>query len=231
MTVGVGLVGREVLQQIQALQERQPDTRLRVDFLANSRYQVTVSGDRRTPKPLDLLKLLPPSSASPNEAFNAQTEDPKTGTTISEWSLQDTMDALIKRANQNSRQIFVDNTSDNNVVQFYPKLLQAGIHLVTPNKKGFSGTQKLFDEIHSAAASSKALIYQEATVGAGLPCIAALKDLVATGDRIQKVEGVLSGTLSYIFNEFSKPGDQLAPKFSDVVKIAKDKGYTVCDSG
>lgn len=48
-----------------------------------------------------------------------------------------------------------------------------------------------------------------------------------TGDEIHKIEGVLSGTLSYIFNEFSKPGGGVAPKFSDVVKIAKDSGYTV----
>lgn len=63
-------------------------------------------------------------------------------------------------------------------------------------------------------------------MGAGLPIIQTLKDLVATGDEIEKIEGVFSGTLSYIFNEFSKPegGDV---KFSEVVKVAKDKGYTV----
>ena len=69
-------------------------------------------------------------------------------------------------------------------------------------------------------------MYGESTVGAGLPILSTLKDLVGTGDEIKKIEGVFSGTLSYIFNEFSKVegGDV---KFSEVVKIAKDKGYTV----
>lgn len=69
-------------------------------------------------------------------------------------------------------------------------------------------------------------MYGESTVGAGLPILSTLKDLVGTGDEIHKIEGVFSGTLSYIFNEFSKVegGDV---KFSDVVKIAKEKGYTV----
>ena len=62
-------------------------------------------------------------------------------------------------------------------------------------------------------------------MGAGLPIISTLNDLVATGDEITKIEGVFSGTLSYIFNEFSTPkgGDK---KFSDIVKFAKENGYT-----
>lgn len=69
-------------------------------------------------------------------------------------------------------------------------------------------------------------MYGESTVGAGLPILSTLKDLVETGDEILKIEGVFSGTLSYIFNEFSKVegGDV---KFSKVVKVAKDLGYTV----
>lgn len=92
----------------------------------------------------------------------------------------------------------------------------------------------LYESIRAATyPNSLALYYDEATVGAGLPILSTLKDLVETGDEIIKVEGVFSGTLSYIFNEFSKAegGDV---KFSEVVKIAKDNGYTVswdCPSG
>ena len=76
-------------------------------------------------------------------------------------------------------------------------------------------------------------------VGAGLPVISTLKDLVATGDRIVKIEGVFSGTLSFLFNTFSSPDGSAAGggsgnddenggvKFSDIVKEAKAKGYTV----
>lgn len=105
--------------------------------------------------------------------------------------------------------------------------MRSGISIVTPNKKAFSAASDLFADIQSAK-SDKALVYQESTVGAGLPIIGTLNDLVATGDEIVKVEGVLSGTLSYIFNEFSKPvKGVMAPSFSSVVKVAKEQGYTV----
>jgi hypothetical protein len=112
----------------------------------------------------------------------------------------------------------------------YPQILSMGVHIVTPNKKGFSGPSELYDAINASAyPNTTAVVLGESTVGAGLPILSTLKDLVATGDEIQRIEGVFSGTLSYIFNEFSKVegGDV---KFSDVVKIAKDKGYTVSRS-
>ena len=102
-----------------------------------------------------------------------------------------------------------------------------GVHLVTPNKKGFSGGLGLYNQIQgSSFPNGSALVYGESTVGAGLPILSTLKDLIATGDEVEKIEGVFSGTLSYIFNEYSKVsgGDV---KFSEVVKVAKDKGYTV----
>ena len=72
---------------------------------------------------------------------------------------------------------------------------------------------------------TRPLVYQESTVGAGLPVISTLKDLVATGDRIHKIEGVLSGTMSYIFNEFS-PASGSTTKFSEIVSVARQNGYT-----
>lgn len=105
-----------------------------------------------------------------------------------------------------------------------------GINIVTPNKKGTSSDQSLYQAITDASyPNSPGVLLGESTVGAGLPILSTLKDLVNTGDEIEKIEGVFSGTLSYIFNEFSKVegGDV---KFSEVVKIAKDKGYTVSGS-
>ena len=63
-------------------------------------------------------------------------------------------------------------------------------------------------------------------MGAGLPILSTLKDLLDTGDEVHKIEGVLSGTLSYIFNEWSTPKGS-TKKFSEIVKIAKEQGYTV----
>ncbi|CAK9783999.1 putative homoserine dehydrogenase [Cutaneotrichosporon oleaginosum] len=125
--------------------------------------------------------------------------------------------------------VLIDSTGSDAVPSLYPTMLAHGVHVVTPNKKGFSGPAALYDAIQAAAyPNSKALVYGESTVGAGLPILSTLKDLVGTGDEIERIEGVFSGTLSYIFNEYSKPegGDV---KFSEVVQIAKDKGYTEPD--
>ncbi|CAL1699173.1 unnamed protein product [Somion occarium] len=121
--------------------------------------------------------------------------------------------------------VFVDNTSSENIASLYPPLLSSGIHVITPNKKAFSGDLGLFERILAASAESGAKFLNESTVGAGLPVISTLKDLVATGDKVRKIEGVFSGTMSYIFNNFSS-GEQGGPSFSSVVRIAREKGYT-----
>jgi homoserine dehydrogenase len=124
--------------------------------------------------------------------------------------------------------VIVDATGASSVPDMYPQILKMGVHVVTPNKKGASGDIELWNAVVDAAyPNGPATYYGESTVGAGLPILQSLKDLVATGDEIEKIEGVFSGTLSYIFNEFSQvEGGNV--KFSDVVKVAKDKGYTVC---
>lgn len=127
--------------------------------------------------------------------------------------------------------VLVDNTSDINIASSYPLFLKKGISIVTPNKKAFSDVQTLWKDIFSSAASSNALVYHESTVGAGLPIISTLKDLVATGDQVQRIEGVFSGTLSFLFNTFAPAvsSDGPAAKWSDVVKKAKELGYTEPD--
>lgn len=120
--------------------------------------------------------------------------------------------------------VLVDNTSNEELAQNYPLFTSQGVSIVTPNKKAFSSDLKLWKELQQP--KEPALVYHESTVGAGLPIISTVKDLVATGDNIKQVDGILSGTLSYIFNEFSQDG---APAFSEIVKDAKAKGYTEPD--
>ena len=123
--------------------------------------------------------------------------------------------------------ILIDSTGSDALPSMYPQILQMGISIVTPNKKATSGSLSLYKSIEDASfPRTRAMYYGESTVGAGLPILSTLKDLIGTGDEVEKIEGVFSGTLSYIFNEFSKAegGDV---KFSEVVKVAKDKGYTV----
>jgi len=126
---------------------------------------------------------------------------------------------------EKERVALVDNTSSEEVAGFYPLWLKQGINVVTPNKKAFSGDAELFTKILNASRESGAKFLNEATVGAGLPVIAPLKELLATGDKITKIEGVFSGTMSYIFNEFST-GTPDGPAFSSIVAIAREKGYT-----
>lgn len=106
---------------------------------------------------------------------------------------------LSKLALVKGETILVDNTSDDKVANLYPTMLRLGLHVVTPNKKAWSGDLKLWEDIKQAAGEKGSLCYGESTVGAGLPILTTLKDLVETGDEIVKIEGVLSGTRECVF--------------------------------
>ncbi|KAI9681954.1 MAG: hypothetical protein M1817_000008 [Caeruleum heppii] len=127
------------------------------------------------------------------------------------------------------RVIVVDCTSSDEVGAAYPAFLARGISVVTPNKKAFSGTFELWEDIFKAArGKGGGMVYHESSVGAGLPVISTLKDLVGTGDEIRRIEGVFSGTMSFLFNSFAPLGGG-GGKFSVEVKKAKDLGYTEPD--
>ncbi|RKF59467.1 Homoserine dehydrogenase [Erysiphe neolycopersici] len=127
-----------------------------------------------------------------------------------------------------SKSILVDNTSSQEVADFYPRFLEKGISIVTPNKKGFSSSMKLWEDIFLAASKSGAHVFHESSVGAGLPIISTLKDLVETGDEIIKIEGVFSGTMSFLFNSFA-PVNGSGGKWSTEVTNAKNFGFTEPD--
>ncbi|KAJ5092837.1 Homoserine dehydrogenase [Penicillium angulare] len=126
--------------------------------------------------------------------------------------------------------IMVDNTSSGAIAESYPQFLARGISIITPNKKAFSGNYKLWQDIFSAAESGQALVFHESSVGAGMPIISTIKELVQTGDEVTRIEGVFSGTMSFLFNCFapiSNTGSNA--KWSDIVKQAKELGYTEPD--
>jgi aspartokinase/homoserine dehydrogenase 1 len=120
--------------------------------------------------------------------------------------------------------IFVDCTASAEVAAIYPLLLKANISVVTANKLGMAGPWELYCRIVDARRSSNARFLYETNVGAGLPIINTLNDLKNSGDKILCIEGVLSGTLSFIFNELRK-----GVRFSEVVRKAKKAGYTEPD--
>ncbi|HWW38311.1 bifunctional aspartate kinase/homoserine dehydrogenase I [Pedobacter sp.] len=120
--------------------------------------------------------------------------------------------------------VFVDNTASANPVNFYQEILESSISIVTCNKIGNSADYEQYAAFKKAARKYGVDFYYETNVGAGLPIIRTLKDLMMSGDKVARIEAILSGTISYIFNNFK--GD--AP-FHKVVKEAQDLGYTEPD--
>ncbi|XP_075520248.1 bifunctional aspartokinase/homoserine dehydrogenase, chloroplastic-like [Primulina tabacum] len=120
--------------------------------------------------------------------------------------------------------VIVDCTADSYVASHYHDWLCRGIHVITPNKKANSGPLDQYLKLRTLQRQSYTHYFYEATVGAGLPIISTLQGLLETGDKILRIEGIFSGTLSYIFNNFVG-----ARAFSEVVKDAKEAGYTEPD--
>ncbi len=159
--VGVGLVGSEFVRQLQALPPPHP---FRLISLSSSK--TAVYDPNGIPSTADWRTLLRASSSAPAPSPS---------------DLAHTLGQLVRSDNA---VVLVDNTSAPSVAETYPALLRAGVHVVTPNKKAFSGAQALYDQIVAASRESGAKFLHESTVGAGLPVISTLKDLVATGDKV-----------------------------------------------
>ncbi|WP_282268986.1 bifunctional aspartate kinase/homoserine dehydrogenase I [Stenotrophomonas sp. PS02298] len=120
--------------------------------------------------------------------------------------------------------LIIDCSGSAEVADRYAGWLAAGIHVVTPNKQAGSGPLARYQAIREAAASTGARFRYEATVGAGLPVITTLRDLVDTGDDVTAIAGIFSGTLAWLFNKY----DGSVP-FSELVTQARGMGYTEPD--
>lgn len=127
------------------------------------------------------------------------------------------------------RAILVDNTSDLTIAQAYPLFLKQGISVVTPNKKGFSEDLALWNDIFASAEQGNALVYHQCTVGGTLPVLSTIRDLIATGDEIIRVEGVLSSSLSLLLDEFMPAAGTSGVPWSSLVRHAMEIGHTEPD--
>ncbi len=136
--------------------------------------------------------------------------------------LQKFVNEIINRNLRNS--IFVDITANEKVASVYDQLLEKSISVVACNKVAASSAYSNYKKLKDLAREFSSQFLFETNVGAGLPVIATLNDLVHSGDRIHKMEAVLSGTLNFVFNNYT--GSRL---FADVVKQAQDEGYTEPD--
>ena len=120
--------------------------------------------------------------------------------------------------------VLVDCTASDWVAQHYEDWLARGIHVVTPNKRANTASMASYEALKDASRGTRPDYLYETTVGAGLPIIQTLENLTETGDRVHHIEGILSGTLSYLFNAFD--GDR---PFSDILTQAKAEGFTEPD--
>jgi aspartokinase/homoserine dehydrogenase 1 len=156
--------------------------------------------------------------------------------TVLEWNGIDTQtwrDALgqermplaegcaLLQARRGRDRVFVDCTASDRLARLYPALLRSGVTVVAANKRPFAGAQETYDALLAAAEEGGARLFHEATVGAGLPVLTTVADLVRTGDRVTRIEGVLSGTLNFVLDRI----DNKTP-LSKAVREAYELGLT-----
>ncbi len=122
------------------------------------------------------------------------------------------------------RTIFIDATGDPEVARKYPLLLKAGIHVVTPSKRANSFEQEFFDTLMSYTANKNTHYLYEATVGAAMPVIQTIKDLLRSGDVIRSISGVVSGTMTYLFAKLEE-----GVPFDRIILRAKELGISEPD--
>jgi aspartokinase/homoserine dehydrogenase 1 len=120
--------------------------------------------------------------------------------------------------------IFVDATGSEEVVPLYIELLKNHVHVVTPSKLANTQSQDKFDSLHHTARENSSRFLYETNVGAGLPIVNTIRNLVQTGDQILRISGVLSGTMTYLFSELDK-----GASFSETVIKARRLGYAEPD--
>jgi aspartokinase/homoserine dehydrogenase 1 len=132
------------------------------------------------------------------------------------------VNSIISRNLRNS--VFVDVTANSTVAGIYDKLLVKSISVVACNKIAASSPYEIYTNLKSLAREYNADFLFETNVGAGLPVIGTLNDLIKSGDSVNRIDAVLSGTLNFVFNNYDG-----TKSFSTVVKQAQDEGYTEPD--
>ncbi|KAG6806326.1 hypothetical protein H0H93_003165, partial [Arthromyces matolae] len=158
--VGVGLVGAELVEQILAIPQQNSPFRL-----------ISLSSSSRT-----IFDAENPIKAGDNWKEKLQESKHKP-------DFQQLTQKLANLVAPGQKVAVVDNTSSDEIAKLYPGWLENGINVITPNKKAYSGELGLYEQILSASKASGARFYNESTVGAGLPVISTLKELVLTGDK------------------------------------------------
>ncbi|MEE9437606.1 MAG: bifunctional aspartate kinase/homoserine dehydrogenase I [Saprospiraceae bacterium] len=200
--VGVGLIGSTLLSQIDAQKKYLKDELaldIKIAGLSNSKKMIFDANGINT----DNWKSIMESSTHMADVGNFV-------------EIMTTMNL--------SNSIFIDNTASTIVPDYYKQVLAESISIVTPNKIATSSAYAQYLDLKNTAKKHNVQFLYETNVGAGLPVLTTLKGLIDSGDKIEKIEGVLSGSLSFIFNNFNG-----TTSFSELVNQAKKLGYTEPD--
>ncbi|MGR5538363.1 bifunctional aspartate kinase/homoserine dehydrogenase I [Vibrio campbellii] len=199
--VGIGGVGGELVDQIERQQAKLAEKGIviRVCGLANSKGLLLDSEGL----PLEHWR----------DRMSAATEEFSLARLIS----------LVQR-NHIINPVLVDCTSSEDIANQYADFLAAGFHVVTPNKKANTASMTYYHQLRDVARSSRRKLMYETTVGAGLPVIENLQNLISAGDELERFSGILSGSLSYIFGKLDE-----GMSLSQATNIAKQNGFTEPD--
>ncbi|MCC2605560.1 bifunctional aspartate kinase/homoserine dehydrogenase I [Planctobacterium marinum] len=200
--VGCGTVGAELLNQISKQQAAllKRDISLRVYGIANSRNLLLREGG------IDLANGW-------REALEASEENLDVRT-------------LQRFAHDNSlvNPVIIDCTTSDDIAEQYIDFMEAGFHVVTPNKKANTSDLAFYKKLREVARQNNRQFLYETTVGAGLPVIDNLQNLIYAGDELLQFEGILSGSLSFIFGKLDE-----GLSISEATKIAMQNGFTEPD--
>lgn len=198
---GIGTVGSKLIEQIRSqYEELKEHSRLKFNVvgIASSKSAILSRDGVDLDNYREQLKLSEPSSP------------------------EKLRDRILKMNIFNS--VFVDCTASREIAALYQSFLSHNISVVTANKIAASSAYENYEKLKSTALKRGVKFLYETNVGAGLPIIGTINDLRNSGDRILKIEAVLSGTLNFIFNEISAQ-----VPFSETVRRAKEQGYSEPD--
>lgn len=198
---GVGNVGSKLMQQIYSQNQYLKDNllmNLRVAGLTNSTKMIF---NDEGVKEEEYKELLQNGESSTPHKFAEE---------------------IIKRNLRNS--VFVDVTANAKVVDIYEDLLKKSVSVVACNKIAAASDFENYQKLKNLAKNHNSKFFFETNVGAGLPIIGTINDLIRSGDKITSIQAVLSGTLNFVFNNYDG-----SRSFSEVVRQAQKEGYTEPD--
>ncbi|GAA0810787.1 bifunctional aspartate kinase/homoserine dehydrogenase I [Colwellia asteriadis] len=204
--VGCGVVGSELIAQISRQQEslHEQNIDLKVYGIANSQGMVF----EKEGIDLDNWKDVIAQGVSNGKAQPVNIDNLK----------------RFVRENHLINPVFVDSTSNEQLAMSYVDYLAEGFHVVTPNKKANTDSWEYYQALRQTAQQTNRRFLYETTVGAGLPVIDTLQSLIKAGDKLQRFEGILSGSLSYMFGKLDE-----GMALSEATAIAKENGFTEPD--